>query len=120
MLSALNIILVYIFPVNKYSSPALFGWLHFLSQGSVFPNKNTKSSSSINLIKPSATSLRNAFTFQPLETKLSNQVVSQLFYLLWQNCLMPISHVLKMSEVENACGKGIYGKETHSKDTRHK
>lgn len=30
MLSALNIILVYIFPVNKYSSPTLFGWLHSL------------------------------------------------------------------------------------------
>lgn len=28
MLLALNNILVYIFPVNKYSSPTLFGWLH--------------------------------------------------------------------------------------------
>lgn len=28
MLSALSSILVYIFPVNKYSSTALFGWLH--------------------------------------------------------------------------------------------
>ena len=66
----------------------------------MFPNKNTKSSSSINLIKPSATSLRNAFTFQPLETKLSNQVVMSytiswaLLKLMSIESVMPSNHFI--------------------------
>ena len=58
-------------------------------------------------IKPSITSLtrRMANVFQPVETKLSNQTFSQLFYLSQQNCLTANKLYGK-----NACGKEVYSK----------
>lgn len=57
---------------------------------------------------------RHANTFQPVETKLSNQTFSQLFYLSQQNCLTANKLYGK-----NACGKDVYSKVTHSKNTQN-
>lgn len=57
---------------------------------------------------------RHANTFQPVETKLSNQTFSQLFYLSQQNCLTANKLYGK-----NACGKDVYSKVAHSKNTQN-
>lgn len=67
-------------------------------------------------IKPSIMlpTRRNANTFQPVETKLSNQkLLPRLFYLSWRTCL--IGNELFDENVcrKNACGRGVNGKDTY-------
>ena len=57
---------------------------------------------------------RHANTFQPVETKLSNQTFSQLFYLSQKNCLTANKLYGK-----NVCGKDVYSKVAHSKNTQN-
>ena len=57
---------------------------------------------------------RHVNTFQPVEIKLSNQTVSQLFYLSQQNCL-----TAKKLYGKNAYGKDVYRKDAYSKNTQN-
>ena len=68
-------------------------------------------------IKPSIIlpTRRNANTFQPAETKLSNQKLSpRLFYLSWRMCLIGNELFDENFCCKNACGRDVNGKDTYN------
>ena len=68
----------------------------------------------LNKVINNVSNQRHVNTFQPVKTKLSNQTVSQLFYLSQQNCL-----TAKKLYGKNACGKDVYRKDAYSKNTQN-